>query len=104
MLERNAWIFRASLFGETKFPTLLGLKTNGVQQGAAVNAPPALFFKGAARCGSTDVVQNKALSANPLLSNALNLHSQKCQYPQACALSARGARRSAQACVHTHFW
>ena len=59
MLERNAWIFRASLFDETKFPTLLGLKANGVQQCAAVNAPPVLFFKGAARCGSTNVVGNK---------------------------------------------
>jgi hypothetical protein len=63
MLERNAWIFRASLFGETKFPTLLGLKTNGVQQGAAVNAPPVLFFKGAARCGSTE--QQCICSTNP---------------------------------------
>jgi hypothetical protein len=48
--------FRALLFCVAKFSTLLGVKAYCKQQGAAVNAPPALFFKGAARCGSTDVV------------------------------------------------
>jgi len=52
--------FRALLFCVAKFSTLLGVKAYCKQQGAAVNAPPALFFKGAARCGSTDVACNKA--------------------------------------------
>jgi hypothetical protein len=53
--------FRALLFCVAKFSTLLGVKAYCKQQGAAVNAPPALFFKGAARCGSTDVVRYKSL-------------------------------------------